>query len=209
LRTSISSDTTFNDVLIQVRERLLDAMSHQDVPFERIVDAVRAPRSLSYNPLFQIMFATFRAAVQSRQFGQLTATPYVVESNTSRFDLSVNIIEGLDRTWCVQAEYSTELFDHPRITSMLEAYTMLLRSIPADSHRHLSDLQISQSASDVSANKMSEAVPASIAGSSMNGRALGWPDPVRSNVASTNGGSAAIPLDHVEGKLIDIWQQCL
>jgi hypothetical protein len=213
LRTSISRDTTFNDVLIQVRERLLDAMSHQDVPFERIVDAVRAPRSLSYNPLFQIMFATFRAAVQSRQFGQLTATPYVIESNTSRFDLSVNIIEGLDRTWWVQAEYSTELFDHPRITSMLEAYTMLLRSILADSHRHLSDLQISQSASDVSANILqsvtSKAVPASIAGSSMNGRALGWPDPVRANIASTNSGSAAIPLDHVEGKLIDIWQQWL
>jgi len=207
LRTSISRDTTFNDVLNQVRERLLDAMSHQDVPFERIVDAVRAPRSLSYNPLFQIMFATFRAAVQSRQFGQLTATPYVIESNTSRFDLSVNIIEGLDRTWWVQAEYSTELFDHPRITSMLEAYTMLLRSILADSHRHLSDLQISQSV--IVQSVTSEAAPASIADSSMNGRTLGWPDPVRSNVASTNGGSAAIPLDHVEGKLIDIWQQCL
>src|SRR6516225_1488757 len=207
LRTSISRDTTFNDVLIQVRERLLDAMSHQDVPFERIVDAVRAPRSLSYNPLFQIMFATFRAAVQSRQFGQLTATPYVIESNTSRFDLSVNIIEGLDRTWWVQAEYSTELFDHPRITRMLEAYTMLLRSILADSHRPLSDLQISQSA--IFRSGTSEPVPASIDGSSMNGRALGWPQPVRRNIASTNGGSAAIPLDHVEGKLIDIWQRCL
>jgi hypothetical protein len=207
LRTSISRDTTFNDVLIQVRERLLDAMSHQDVPFERIVDAVRAPRSLSYNPLFQIMFATFRAAVQSRQFGQLTATPYVIESNTSRFDLSVNIIEGLDRTWYVQAEYSTELFDHPRITSMLEAYTLLLRSILADSHRHLSDLQISQSA--ILQSVTSEAVPASIGGSSMNGRALGWPHRVRRNIASTNRGSAAIPLDHVEGKLIDIWQQRL
>src|SRR5262249_61337204 len=116
-------------------------------PFERIVDAVRAPRSLSYNPLFQIMFATFRAAVQSRQFGQLTATPYVIESNTSRFDLSVNIIEGLDRTWYVQAEYSTELVDHQRITTMIKAYTMLLRSILSASHLHLSSLSILQSAS--------------------------------------------------------------
>jgi hypothetical protein len=68
-------------------------------------------------------------------------------------------------------------------------------------------LQISQSA--IFRSGTSEPVPASIDGSSMNGRALGWPQPVRRNIASTNGGSAAIPLDHVEGKLIDIWQRCL
>src|SRR6516225_2618995 len=213
LRTSISRDTTFNDVLIQVRERLLDAMSNQDVPFERIVDAVRAPRSLSYNPLFQIMFATIRAAVQSRQFGPLTASPYVIGGNTSQFDLSVNVIEGLDNTWWVQAEYSTELFDHPRITSMLEAYTMLLRTILADSHRQISDLQISQFGEDVSANiqqsSTSDAMPTSIAGSSINGRAHSWLDRLSGSTASRNIGSAAPPIDHLDGKLIDIWQQRL
>ena len=152
LRTPVSGNMTFNDLLIQVRESLLDAMSHQDVPFERIVDALRVPRGLGYNPLFQIMFATFRAAVQSRQFGPLTVSPYVIGGNTSRLDLSVNVIEGLDNTWWVQAEYSTELFDHPRITSMLEAYTMLLRTILADSHRQISDLQISHFGEDISAN---------------------------------------------------------
>ena len=95
-------------------------MSHQDVPFDLIVDAVRPPRWFNYNPLFQIMFATFRAAVQSRQFGQLAATPYVVESNASQFDLSVNIIEGNEGAWWVQAEYSTELFDDARVARTLE-----------------------------------------------------------------------------------------
>ena len=212
LRTSVANNMTFNDLLIQVRESLLDAMSHQDVPFERIVDAVRVPRGLGYNPLFQIMFATFRAAVQSRQFGPLTASPYVIGGNTSRFDLSVNVIEGLDNTWWVQAEYSTELFDHPRITSMLEAYTMLLRTILADSHRQISDLQISHFGEDISANVQQsstpDAMPTSIAGSSVNGRAHSWPDRLSKSIASTNTGSAAPPID-VEGKLIDIWQQRL
>ena len=212
LRTSVANNMTFNDLLIQVRESLLDAMSHQDVPFERIVDALRVPRGLGYNPLFQIMFATFRAAVQSRQFGPLTASPYVIGGNTSRFDLSVNVIEGLDNTWWVQAEYSTELFDHPRITSMLEAYTMLLRTILADSHRQISDLQISHFGEDISANVQQsstpDAMPTSIAGSSVNGRAHSWPDRLSKSIASTNTGSAAPPID-VEGKLIDVWQQRL
>jgi len=212
LRTSVANNMTINDLLIQVRESLLDAMSHQDVPFERIVDALRVPRGLGYNPLFQIMFATFRAAVQSRQFGPLTASPYVIGGNTSRFDLSVNVIEGLDNTWWVQAEYSTELFDHPRITSMLEAYTMLLRTILADSHRQISDLQISHFGEDISANVQQsstpDAMPTSIAGSSVNGRAHSWPDRLSKSIASTNTGSAAPPID-VEGKLIDIWQQRL
>ena len=212
LRTSVANNMTFNDLLIQVRESLLDAMSHQDVPFERIVDALRVPRGLGYNPLFQIMFATFRAAVQSRQFGPLTASPYVIGGNTSRFDLSVNVIEGLDNTWWVQAEYSTELFDHPRITSMLEAYIMLLRTILADSHRQISDLQISHFGEDISANVQQsstpDAMPTSIAGSSVNGRAHSWPDRLSKSIASTNTGSAAPPID-VEGKLIDVWQQRL
>ena len=212
LRTSVANNMTINDLLIQVRESLLDAMSHQDVPFERIVDALRVPRGLGYNPLFQIMFATFRAAVQSRQFGPLTASPYVIGGNTSRFDLSVNVIEGLDNTWWVQAEYSTELFDHPRITSMLEAYTMLLRTILADSHRQISDLQISHFGEDISANVQQsstpDAMPTSIAGSSVNGRAHSWPGRLSKSIASTNTGSAAPPID-VEGKLIDVWQQRL
>ena len=213
LRTSVSEDMTFNDVLLRVREGLLDAMSNQEVPFERIVDAVRVPRGLGYNPLFQIMFATFRAAVQSRQFGPLTVSPYVIESNTSRFDLSVNIIEGLDSAWCVQAEYSTELFDHRRITSILEAYTTLLRTILADNHRQISDLQISHSGEDVSAKIQQsiapDAMPTSMAGSSINGRAHGWPHALSGSTASKNIGSAAPPIDHVDGKLIAIWQRRL
>src|SRR6516165_9072901 len=213
LRTSVSNNMTFNDLLIQVRESLLDVMSNQDVPFERIVDAVRVPRGLGYNPLFQIMFATFRAAVQSRQFGPLTASPYVIGGNTSQFDLSVNVIEGLDNTWWVQAEYSTELFDHRRITRMLEAYTVLLPTILADSHRQISDLQISQFGEDVSANVQQsstpDAMPTSIAGSSVNGRAHSWPDRLSGSTASRNIGSAAPPIDHLDGKLIDIWQQRL
>ena len=212
LRTSISGDPTFIEVLKQVRENLLEAMSHQDIPFERVVDAVRAPRRLGCNPLFQIMFATFRAAVQSRRFGQLTATPYVVESNTSRFDLSVNIIEGFDGTWWVQAEYSTELFDQPRIANMLKAYKMLLESIRIDSRQRLSNLrlpyntlepQILQPAALLTATEL-KARSSIIDGSSAS-------DPAHASeqALSTNKRRRASPFDDVERKLVDIWQRFL
>ena len=213
LRTSLSGNPQFIEVLSRVRENLLDAMSHQDVPFELIVDTIRAPRSLGYNPLFQIMFATFRAAVQSREFGQLTATPYVVESSMSPFDLGVNIVESFGGTWWVRAEYSTELFDRARIASILDAYKVLLRSILTHSHQRLSELQLLHSAGEVSANTLqpitSSDAPGSIGNSSIKGRDVcipAWDSSVTGSTTSTREGG---PLDPVEGKLVEIWQKFL
>jgi acyl carrier protein len=204
LRTTFSGDPSFIEALNRVRQNLLDAMSHQDVPFDLIVDTVRPARSLTYNPLFQIMFATFRAAVQSRRFGQLTGTPYVVEPNTSRFDLSVNVIEGIDRTWWVQAEYSTELFDGGRIDGMLREYRALLRSVLIDSHQRLSDLRLSHDAEAALANAVRPITLAaalqSIPSSSIKASAS------RAK-ASANDGQAAIPFDDVERKLTQTWQK--
>jgi NRPS condensation-like uncharacterized protein/acyl carrier protein len=213
LRTSLFEDQPFSEVLRQVRQNLLDAMSHQDVPFEMVVDMLRARRSPSHNPLFQIMFATFRAAVQSREFGNLTAIPYIVEINTSKFDLSVNIIEGLDGTWWLQAEYSTELFNYARIAGLLEAYRSLLRSILTDSRQPISDLQISDDAGEVLDSILRPTTAATptelIAGSSVNGTTTSGLDRATRNIASANGGRQTIPPDHIERKLIEIWQRVL
>ena len=152
LRTCFSANQTFVEALSRVRANLLDAMSNQDVPFDLIVDAVRVHRSPSYNPLFQIMFSTFRAALQSRDFGDLLAVPYVVGSTSSQFDLSVNVIEGIGGSWWVRAEYSTELFDHARITRMIGAYKVLLRSILTDGDQRLCDLPILNDAEQTSVN---------------------------------------------------------
>ena len=211
LRTSFSGNPSFIEILDQVRQNLLDAISHQDVPFDLIVDTVRPARSLSYNPVFQIMFATFRAAVQSRRFGQLTATPYVVETNTSRFDLSVNVIEGIDRTWWVQAEYSTELFEDARVDGMLESYRALLRSVLIDSHQRLSDLRLSSEIAAIPANAIQSmtpaAVPGSIRHSSVKAGTVSSRDGAGGDNASANDGPT--PLDDVERKLTEVWQKFL
>jgi len=142
LRASLAGDPSFEEILDRTRERLLDAMSHQDVPFERVVDAIGCHRSPDYSPIFQIMFSMFRAAVQSRRFGPLTATPYIVENSTARVDLNVNVIQGLEHTWWVQAEYRTDLFDRAQISEMLAAYLALLGMVLRDAHKHLSEIGV-------------------------------------------------------------------
>jgi thioesterase domain-containing protein len=213
LRTSLSGNPQFIEVLRRVRENLLDAMSHQDVPFELIVNTIRAPRGLGYNPLFQIMFATFRGAVQSREFGQLTATPYVVESGMSPFDLSVNIIESLDGTWWARAEYSTELFDRARIANILDAYKMLLWSILTHSHQRLSEMQLMNGVGEVSANtlqpKTSSDARGSIANSSTHRRDICRPARETTDIGSSTSTRAKSPFDLVEGRLVEIWQKIL
>ena len=213
LRTSFSGDPSFIDVLGQVRHNLMDAISHQDVPFDMIVDTVRPARSLSYNPVFQIMFATFRAAVQSRRFGQLTGTPYVVEKNTSPFDLSVNVIEGIDNTWWVQAEYSTELFDSARIDRLLNTYLALLQSILIDGHLRLSDVRLSNEAAPPPGSAIepvaSAASAESIRYSPARTDAASSQDSAGRVDVSANDRGTAIPFDDVERKLKEVWQKFL
>jgi non-ribosomal peptide synthetase component F len=146
LRASLAGDPSFEEILDQTRERLLDAMSHQYVPFERVVDAIGCHRSPDYSPIFQIMFSMFRAAVQSRRFGPLTATPYIVENSTARVDLNVNVIQGLEHTWWLQAEYRTDLFDRAQISEMLAAYLALLGMVLRDADKQLSEIGIALNA---------------------------------------------------------------
>jgi condensation domain-containing protein len=129
LRIDLSGNPRFSTLLVQVRNTMLEALANQDVPFERVVEELKPVRSLSHNPVFQVMFATFRESVRSRSFGDLVATPYVINTATSRFDLSSALIEGADGNWWFKLEYDTALFDDDRITRMLGHYQQLLHSI--------------------------------------------------------------------------------
>jgi thioesterase domain-containing protein/NRPS condensation-like uncharacterized protein len=205
LRTTLSGNARFLEVLNQVRDSMLDALTNQEVPFELVVDAVQARRSLSHNPIFQIMFSTFRAAVQSRKFGHLNAAPYIVESRAARFDLCVNIIEGVDGAWWAQAEYSTELFNGTRISRMLEAYIHLLRATHADGHKRLSDLCLVLHGHAHGRPSRLDNVSGPTVPSPQNRRGI----PIRAdpNPASADGSPDSIA--HGEQKLIPIWEKYL
>jgi len=138
LRTNLRGDPPFCDLLAQVREVAIEAFCNADIPFVQLVEALNPVRSVSYHPIFQVVFAFVRAAARSDRFGALEASPYVVKNRTARFDLTMNLIEGANDQWTVELEYSTALFNHEGITTMLGLYHSFLRTIVANPHLPLS-----------------------------------------------------------------------
>jgi len=142
LRDDLSGNPAFTDLLAQVRETTLGAFVNAEVPFEKVVEVLQPERSLSYNPIFQVMFSVMKAAVQSHTFGDLIAFPYVVTPSTSIFDLSTTLIEGGDGLWWAQIDYNSDLFRPERIAQMLEDYISLLQGITADPEARILDLPL-------------------------------------------------------------------
>lgn len=128
-RTDLSGNPRFTAVLAQVRATLLDALENQDVPFEKLIEELRPVRSSSYSPIFQVSCTSFRAPVEATVFGEMTGNPYLVNPATSRFDLSVSVIEGTHGRCWLEMDYNTGLFDHDRMARMLGHYEQLLQSV--------------------------------------------------------------------------------
>jgi NRPS condensation-like uncharacterized protein len=129
LRTDLSGNPKFMTVLEQVRDSMVQALANQDVPVERLVQELQPVRSVSYNPLFQVMFTKFRGATAPTSFGPLAASRYSVGTATTRLDLTASLIQGAEGRWCIQADYSSALFDHDRVMRLLGHYQQLLYSV--------------------------------------------------------------------------------
>ena len=146
LRTDLSGDPTFREMLGRVRETDLDAFDHQDVPFERVVEAVNPERSMAYHPLFQVFFAVAGGTAELRLPGvSAELLPDVVA--TAKFDLSADFEERWDGAGGpagIRAllEYATDLFDHDTITGMGEHLLRLLDLITATPDQPLSRISL-------------------------------------------------------------------
>jgi thioesterase domain-containing protein/acyl carrier protein len=148
-RDDLSGNPRFVDLLAQVRETTLGALANADVPFEKVVEALQPERSLSYNPIFQVMFSVIKSAIRVHAFGNISSYPYVVNTSTSIFDLSVTFIEDSDEKWWLALEYNTDLYTFERISRMFDDYTALLRAIPQAAETRIDDLPLATAASTV------------------------------------------------------------
>src|SRR6266852_4521708 len=141
LRDDLWGNPRFTELVSQVRETILGAFSNVDVPFEKIVEILQPERNLAYNPIFQVMFATIKSAVRSHEFGDLTAFPYVVNTEASIFDLSMTLIEDIDQEWWAQIEYNTKLFQYGRIRQMFGDYMTLLGAVTTNPETRILDVR--------------------------------------------------------------------
>ncbi|MBN3892533.1 MAG: amino acid adenylation domain-containing protein [Nostoc sp. JL31] len=141
LRTDFSAKATFRELLKRVREITLEAYSHQDLPFEKLVEELHPERDLSYHPFFQVVFSLQNTPIETLELSGLTLSLFDFDSKTAKLDLEFHLWQDLE-SLKGQMVYSTDLFDDKTITRMLGHFQTLLKSIVANPEQRISDLSL-------------------------------------------------------------------
>jgi acyl-CoA synthetase (AMP-forming)/AMP-acid ligase II len=143
LRTQLSGDMRFLDLLARVQKGVLDLYAHRSPPFDFVVARVRPPRSLSYSPLFQVMIIWRDREDQLPFIGLdgLEVESLVSESKTSKFDLTLMLTEIGDEIR-LEIEYSTDLFDGARIERLVGHFGTLLEGAVTNPEQRLAEMPL-------------------------------------------------------------------
>ena len=159
LRTDLSGNPTFLELLNRVKAVALGAYAHQDLPFEKLVAELHPDRALNQNPLFQVAFALQNAPAQPLELPELTFSPQQLDVQTARFDLELHLWERSpnssesnespsNKLWVDTSEgisgmmiYSADLFDEATISRMIGHFQTLLESIVANPEERIAHLQ--------------------------------------------------------------------
>ncbi len=141
MRTDLSGRPTFRALLTRVREVALGALSHQDLPFEKLVEELRLDRDLSRSPLFQVVFQLQNTASEGLQLPGLALSPVEASGQTAKFDIVLNLqqsSQGIGGVW----KYNTDLFDQATMARMSRHFENLLAGVVADPDQPVAELPI-------------------------------------------------------------------
>ncbi|MDB9396157.1 non-ribosomal peptide synthetase [Microcystis aeruginosa] len=141
MRTDLSDNPSFSQLLTRVREVTMDAYAHQDLPFEMLVEALQPERDLSHTPLFQVAFVLQNTPKSEIAMTGLTVTDLPPENTTAKFDLTlamVNTDDGLKGVW----EYNTDLFESSTIERLSGHFLNLLGGIASNPQARISQLPL-------------------------------------------------------------------
>jgi amino acid adenylation domain-containing protein len=141
IRVDLSGDPSFRKLLNRVRETALGALTHQDFPFEKLVEELQPDRDLSRSPLFQVMFGLQNVPMNPLQLSGLKVNPLEQKNDTAKFDLTLFLWE-VENGIKGSMEYSTELFDGTRISLMAGHYQTILEGIITDPDTPISQLPL-------------------------------------------------------------------
>ncbi|WP_460202333.1 amino acid adenylation domain-containing protein [Scytonema sp. NUACC21] len=141
LRTDLSGDLSFQELLERVKSTALEAYVHQDLPFEKLVEEIQPQRDLSYNPLFQVMFVLQNVPIPNLDLPDISVSHEEGYNGTSKFDLTL-FMEDSEQGLVATCEYNTDLFNADTITRMLWHFQTLLEGIVSDPEQCISQLQL-------------------------------------------------------------------
>ncbi|MGW8063908.1 amino acid adenylation domain-containing protein, partial [Streptomyces ziwulingensis] len=137
LRTNLTGDPDFLELLDRVRRAGLDAFEHQDVPFERLVEELAPARSMARNPLFQVMLAVQNNHRDTLSLPGVQVREEPAGAPTARFDLDFEVRESFDETGAPagldgEVVYAAELFDHSTVRTLTARLLRVLETVAAD-----------------------------------------------------------------------------
>ncbi len=141
LRTDLSGNPSFAELLGRVREVTLRSYEHQDVPFDVLVHALRPERSLDHSPLFQVMFILQNFPLEELQLAGLTTTPLELPVETARFDLTVEVFPRHGELW-IYFDYNSDLYELATIERIQQHYLVILSGVVADENQKIGSIPL-------------------------------------------------------------------
>ncbi|MTJ47693.1 non-ribosomal peptide synthetase/type I polyketide synthase [Dolichospermum sp. UHCC 0259] len=142
LRTDVSGNPSFKELLGRVREVIVGSYEYQDLPFEKLIEVLQPRRDLSYAPIFQVMLILNEDILQEKvELNGLNINRWEVEKNAAQFDLTLNVNQ-MDTEILLQWEYNTDLFDDSTIERINGNFQTLLTNIIANPEKPISELPL-------------------------------------------------------------------
>ncbi|MGW6213146.1 amino acid adenylation domain-containing protein, partial [Streptomyces sp. NPDC055109] len=143
MRTDLSGDPSFGELLDRVKDTALGAYDHQDLPFERLVEELAPERDLSRTPLFQTMFV-LQNTPDANAWGLpgLDVEPFAVRTEEAKFDLTLFLTERPGGSLDGKLVFAADLFDHATAARLAGHFTTLLEAVVSDRGRRRSELEV-------------------------------------------------------------------
>jgi amino acid adenylation domain-containing protein len=141
LRNDLSGDPRFTELLVRLQEVVMQALAHQDTPFEQLVEMINPKRDLSRNPLFQVNFMLQRSLVTSRDYETFSLIDVPSRLAGALYDLNCLMVERPEG-WRASIQFNTDLFEPQTAARMLSHFERLLEQIGEDPEQPLSNYTI-------------------------------------------------------------------
>ena len=145
LRTTLSPELTFRELLDRVKTTALEGFAHSDLPFERLVETFRDRPGAQRTPLIQTLFALQDFPETRLSLAGLQVNPFPVSTRTAKVDLSVAVERSGDG-WIAKAEYSTDLFEPARVERLFLEWRAILETVASDPGQRLDQLGLPKEA---------------------------------------------------------------
>ena len=141
LRIDLEGNPNFRELLQRVKSTALEAYSHQEIPFEMLVEELKPARKINHSPVFQVMLVVQNKLGARAKFSELEIELLDTESETAKFDLTLGLYEteeGLN----AEFEYNTNLFEPQTIDRFVKRFSVLMESALSDPNLTMSDFEL-------------------------------------------------------------------